>query len=83
MLIEKLRERQRALGWTDEEMAAALGIKRTAWSAVKVGRAEVSLKTARGAAKAFPDLASYVLDEDGAVLVAIARPVLTTGDAVG
>ncbi len=64
MLQTKLIERQRELSLRDGEMAARLGIPRTTYSSMKVGRSRVSLELARRIARAFPDLAQYVLIDD-------------------
>jgi len=57
---EKLRERQAALRWSDGQMATALDIPRTTYSALKLGRIGVSLRMARKIVRAFPDLEPYV-----------------------
>lgn len=64
MLLTKLLERQKTLDWTDEAMAAQLGVPRTTWSAVKTGRGGISLRMARKIVAAFPDLEPFIWDDE-------------------
>ncbi len=60
-LIEVVEERKQALGWTDEQLARALGISRSLWSQVRSGRRRVTLEVVRGILRAFPDMEMHVL----------------------
>lgn len=60
-LIEVVEERKQALGWTDEQLARALGISRSLWSQVRSGRRRVTLDVVRGILRAFPDMENQVL----------------------
>lgn len=60
MLLQKLLERQRTLDWTDEAMAARLGVPRTTFSAVKNRHTGISLRMARKIVAAFPDLEPFI-----------------------
>lgn len=64
MLLEQLLARQRELGFRDGQMARTIGIPRTSYSSIKVGRYKISLDVARKIAAAFPDLARYALIPD-------------------
>lgn len=64
MLHQHLLARQRELNWRDQQMADALGIPRTSYSSIKVGRYKISRVVAIKIARAFPDLARYALVED-------------------
>lgn len=64
MLRKRLLERQRELGLRDGAMADRLGIPRTSYNSIKVGRYRISLEVARQIVGVFPDLAQFVLEPD-------------------
>jgi DNA-binding XRE family transcriptional regulator len=64
LLHQRLLERQRELGYRDGQMAKVLGIPRTSYSSIKVGRYRISMEVAKKIVRAFPDLARYALVED-------------------
>ena len=64
MLRERLVERQKAEGLRDGEMARLLGMPRTSYSSVKVGRYRISMRVAKRIAAVYPDLAPLALQED-------------------
>lgn len=47
---------------TDEQFAALLGVTRSMWQAVRVGRARPGHRTLRGAAAAFPQFTRLIED---------------------
>lgn len=55
-MVEKLREIQQRNGWTDEQMAAKLGVARSTWTEIKNGRLNLSPRAQMLAAGAFPEL---------------------------
>lgn len=64
MLLSKAIERQAELRWTDQQMAEALGIPRTTWSAAKTGRTGISLRLARAVVVRFPDLEPWMWSDE-------------------
>lgn len=60
-LIEAIEERKRALGWTDEALARALGVSRPLWSQIRSGKRRLTLDVVCGILRAFPDLEEQVL----------------------
>lgn len=60
-LIEAVEERKRALGWTDEALARALGVSRPLWSQIRSGQRQVTLNVVRGVLRTFPDLEGKVI----------------------
>lgn len=64
MLRERLVERQRQDGLRDGEMAKLLGMPRTSYSSLKVGRYGISMRVAKRIAAVYPDLAPLALIED-------------------
>lgn len=62
-----LRQRRRALGFTQDEVARALGLTRTAYTKLEQGRIRVSLRVARELAQLFTSSVDslFPLEEDG------------------
>lgn len=60
-MIERLRDRQIALGESDAAFAARLGLPRSSWQAYRCGRMRPSHRLARVAQLAFPELTTDIL----------------------
>lgn len=60
-MLTKLREIQRRNDWTDEQMAARLGVARSTWTELKNDRLPLSERVQMRAAGAFPELLGELL----------------------
>lgn len=65
-LVSELARLQQDRGWSDREMAAAMGISRSMWSHVKAGRRGMGPEVLVGIVKAFPwiDIKFYLAQKD-------------------
>jgi len=60
-LVAALLREQGRRGWTDERMAAMLGISRSLWAKVSRGQARPRMRLLQGVSRAFPWLQGAVL----------------------
>ena len=71
-LLEKLIAKQKALGLTDKEFAAVLGVPRSTWQLTRSGVIRLGPRVALAARRAFPELTDEVI----AFLLSDASPLV-------
>lgn len=62
MLVDRLIERQQALGLSDTEFAVRLGVSYPTWHKTRVGTYPIGISVVRGTLASFPDLRDAVID---------------------